>query len=759
MIKFAELKGNKILKSIVIYLNVIVISLGLILSSALYLNYEKLSTNMVQSYTIEGLSQISYSTNFMLDTAKNTLMQYYSNPSVSKLMNTSDFDYLELGELLAQVKNINIETPFISSIYIYNRASSRVYCNLSEYDINSFPDKDIVKRLNSNNIKIMYPIPRRIPSVKYFENKSQSLTDSKILEDVYTFVLYENHSGPINSAIVLNVSQQWMKDTMKSMNKEISNETIIIDSKGNVVLNNDVYKDDINILNRGLLSKTLTSKKKQGYDIESLNGKKYLITYVSSDTLDWKYVRITPYENIIGQLKKIRDGTLLIGMIIIAIGIVISIFISGKLYNPVSKIIHDLQKVTNEVDITLYEEKKTFFKDIFNVINEDVDFLDGLLIYNIHLDAKLHFVNILFKIDDYEELCKKYSMKDLDLFAFGIVNMTKDLVQPFKFSETVDMGDGYITLLLNIRYESYDEDLKLLESVVKSIQYNTQRYLKLSLSSVIGEPVEDYLELPNAYGECKYAMNYKVFFGFKCIIYAKNINDIEEKKYRYPVQKITQLIDDLLLGKTNEAIELYNEIIEGTVGFSYSNLQMIVVNLAISIKNALEKIHKDSISLNSSEFYSIINNISNYETFDSINLKFYNLFDNISVAVLEVNRLIKPDEKYDHLIIKVKELVKCQYTNQDLTAITLAYEVKLSPEYLRRIFKKVTDETLGDYINKYRINKSKELLLNTTKSVNEIAASAGFVNVNYFYTIFKKLNGLTAGEFRNLNSNNNDKSL
>jgi AraC-like DNA-binding protein len=43
--------------------------------------------------------------------------------------------------------------------------------------------------------------------------------------------------------------------------------------------------------------------------------------------------------------------------------------------------------------------------------------------------------------------------------------------------------------------------------------------------------------------------------------------------------------------------------------------------------------------------------------------------------------------------------------------------------------------------NEYRIEKAKEMLLGTSFSVGEIAEKAGYVNANYFYTLFKKVVG------------------
>ncbi len=74
--------------------------------------------------------------------------------------------------------------------------------------------------------------------------------------------------------------------------------------------------------------------------------------------------------------------------------------------------------------------------------------------------------------------------------------------------------------------------------------------------------------------------------------------------------------------------------------------------------------------------------------------------------------------------------------------------MNINSAYLGRIFKTETGEFFTDYLNKVRIDKAKELLLNTNLKASDISVKVGFVNNNYFYTIFKKYTGINPGDFR-----------
>lgn len=72
----------------------------------------------------------------------------------------------------------------------------------------------------------------------------------------------------------------------------------------------------------------------------------------------------------------------------------------------------------------------------------------------------------------------------------------------------------------------------------------------------------------------------------------------------------------------------------------------------------------------------------------------------------------------------------------------------LVPEYLSKLYKKRTGVNLKDYINDYRMEQAKKLLLSSRRSVSDIAVDVGFDNLSYFSTLFKKNIGMTPLEYR-----------
>ena len=113
-------------------------------------------------------------------------------------------------------------------------------------------------------------------------------------------------------------------------------------------------------------------------------------------------------------------------------------------------------------------------------------------------------------------------------------------------------------------------------------------------------------------------------------------------------------------------------------------------------------------------------------------------------------KLLAKEEGDEHEIIrKVKNRIHEDLT-RELTVANLAAELYVSPNYLSRLFKKMTGEGCNEYIVRKRIEKAKSLLETTTLKTGEIALMVGYHDMNYFCLAFKKHTGYSPTKYRNL---------
>jgi signal transduction histidine kinase/AraC-like DNA-binding protein len=85
---------------------------------------------------------------------------------------------------------------------------------------------------------------------------------------------------------------------------------------------------------------------------------------------------------------------------------------------------------------------------------------------------------------------------------------------------------------------------------------------------------------------------------------------------------------------------------------------------------------------------------------------------------------------------------------EDLIRDDLAAAVGINPDTFSRLFNIHTGRSLFDYVNELRINEAKRRLIESTEAITRISISTGFDNIRTFNRVFKKITGMTPGEFR-----------
>lgn len=99
------------------------------------------------------------------------------------------------------------------------------------------------------------------------------------------------------------------------------------------------------------------------------------------------------------------------------------------------------------------------------------------------------------------------------------------------------------------------------------------------------------------------------------------------------------------------------------------------------------------------------------------------------------------------IIHKSVKYIESHYSDQELYTPDLAEMSGIGETYYRNIFISVFNMPPAKYIQQYRIDKAKELLVSTDKSIEDIAVSVGFANASYFCKVFKNICNMTPLEF------------
>jgi AraC-like DNA-binding protein len=108
------------------------------------------------------------------------------------------------------------------------------------------------------------------------------------------------------------------------------------------------------------------------------------------------------------------------------------------------------------------------------------------------------------------------------------------------------------------------------------------------------------------------------------------------------------------------------------------------------------------------------------------------------------------------IVSQIEGILHKHFTSNEIsekgfpTVKYLAEKVNLSSSYLSDLLKKETGKNAQEHIHYFLIEAAKNILINSDKTVNEIAYNLGFEYPQYFNKLFKQKTGQTPMEFRNL---------
>jgi AraC-like DNA-binding protein len=108
-----------------------------------------------------------------------------------------------------------------------------------------------------------------------------------------------------------------------------------------------------------------------------------------------------------------------------------------------------------------------------------------------------------------------------------------------------------------------------------------------------------------------------------------------------------------------------------------------------------------------------------------------------------------PTPGLDELFLKnARAILEKNYADEAFGIEELYNALGISRVQLHRKLNALTGQSASHFIRSFRLEKSREMLLTTTKSVSEIAYETGFSDANYFSRVFAQEYGVPPSDVR-----------
>ena len=285
----------------------------------------------------------------------------------------------------------------------------------------------------------------------------------------------------------------------------------------------------------------------------------------------------------------------------------------------------------------------------------------------------------------------------------------------------------------------YSEIQEQIKKFYTSLSYNITAGIRAGVSSVFS----DKSKLQASYSEALSALNKASNDGgiifTDGITYSSEQNTLSRKVSTNEFKK--QIINKLSSGDSNGVksfLELFtSELIAQKLAID--KIKNAFFELIVTANNATHEQNKTFTSETFDNAFATMSTINDTKLIKEFAQKF------LMECTQAVSSVKKAEE--NPIIKKV-----CAYVDEnlssDISLETAADFVGVSSFYLSKLFKEEKGETFINFISDKRLEKSRQLLSETSLSIKEITAEVGYNDQNYFSRIFKTKYGLSPKEYR-----------
>jgi two-component system response regulator YesN len=272
----------------------------------------------------------------------------------------------------------------------------------------------------------------------------------------------------------------------------------------------------------------------------------------------------------------------------------------------------------------------------------------------------------------------------------------------------------------------------LAENLCSALDKKNYPYLAIGIGSV----VTDLKSLPISYENARAALNRWAWETETRIFTSPAQPDLTHLQEARRLKKAAAYA--ITQEKFQEGIEYFDAMFE-----EYKTARADIEEVRESCSQILGLALHSSLELTETEMNEGVNtDISQLDAFIDANKMRDWVKDHLSCLCQGEPQQLSP------LVCKAQAYIRKHYA-EDITLQNLAPELFVSPNYLGRIFREQTGYKLCDWLNKYRVEIAKSLLMNDPElKTYEVANKVGFSSYKYFSVCFLKYAGCSAREYR-----------
>ncbi len=564
--------------------------------------------------------------------------------------------------------------------------------------------------------------------------------------------------------LILNIDVDELEDMVRPYLFTANSRIFLLAHDNSVYLN--VSADSTS--SAGLSSRLVKAVKTKD-EQPTVYGKQHLIIPYTAKMLgsEWSYIAVVPLDDLSKRTQLLRTMTVSFIIAGFLFGLFFTFLSSKKMYAPIKEMVTVFARKDTNQDI-MQQNEFDYLKDKLGIMLTNSERMQEDLSHTMPLAYEHCFSQIIKNgaIEYYEELNTflKRERKEFiyDRFISVLIryNFEHSFYHTFSSTHQKDVQSVLSKMVdTHIQYPCRTYHISL-EPAVQCTVFNIPGSvdpadIKETFEQLIHslDSKNNHIQLAVAIGDSQHGLTgIHLSYQHSRICHSTMIGNSDEpvqiyseshgESYLFHESQRTKLKNFLLAGSKEACEEVIDRIIQenkkNSTGSGAMKLLMFRIYQTCLIIAEESKLPLDQIV--PAEGTDLVNSFQMIET-DKLLSLVYILCENICSKTVKRNRSSD--------IHNIAAYIQENYSSE-IYLEQLADKFGLTYNYLSQKFKDILGVSFQQYLTDIRIRMATKLLKETNIPVKNIAKKVGYESTNTFYRVFKKHEGITATNYRNL---------
>lgn len=647
-------------------------------------------------------------------------------------------------DVAGSMRELVASDSLIHSIYIYRNQDQKVLTRSGLVEWNAFADRSFIEQA------LMKLDTRSWSPIRSYREFSSD-------QDKRVVSMYKREPLPFGNdgLVVINIDVYAIEQMIRSMN---SNEVSFLDVR-------DAFGE--------LLFSTRSSDHASGGEEKSR-----VVNRVKSDLLGWQFESGIAAGQLFLWVSLISYIWVVVSILTIVLALLYIVFITKKNYKPIRTMMSRIESLREREDgLGLNRDEMSMIdQTLENLIRQAADFekqqRENLLVsrrqlfYDIMQGEKRGMVDerlkklgvhpnsedlqlafVVVEIRNYHDFRSTFSERDQRTLKFALTNVLQELAHidgMYCWAEWV--AEERMGMIVGVSSQS--SALNHIKRFADKGREWVEQHLRFSLLFCIGQVEQDWQHMKRSYKAAVDVLQHKLSLGKEAIMMSNDLPEAADRKWYEYVLISSELVKEFrhLDGEWRTCLErLFEHMKKDCLKDEDIStvLQMMMDMLGYELSSISDELYDQ---FKAPEVVKRLQADENTGSLEDLKVRYFEY-------LTEIYRLyVVHSESKNHraMIGELKAYIEDNFENPDLSLKHLSDRFHISAKYASYLFKEEFNLKFVDFMVKLRMERAQELLAETNETIQNISTRVGYANSITFGRVFKRVVGVTPGEYRRL---------